>query len=407
MKWVIVEDSHPNLISFLEGKKQIGIGTSAPVEFVKGISSRVDEIIILIPWIKTKPLPFSFGNIKIIPLRPLESISRLTSLGEAYKCLCKVIKKECPDLLYVGGYYAIPACFAARKYNKKIYCRFYGTFLSNLLLTQAKFSFKEIYNHYPKLLLELLAFKLAKNGIIITNDGTQGNIICEKLKIESNNVLYLFNGIDTDLLQQIKINTNKETIRAKYNIDNNHLLISNVSRLVSWKRVDLVIRAFAKFNYKYPNSKLALIGDGRLKDSLKKMCQYYHIENDVIFTDALARNDTLELLFSSNIITSFYEIGNIGNSVIESLCLGKVVLARDTGNTRQVIKNGETGYLLGKSEECLLNDFVNIASWLAEDKRRIVLLEKKVDIFAQQYFLSWTARIELEFKWIMQHAEIF
>ena len=63
-------------------------------------------------------------------------------------------------------------------------------------------------------------------------------------------------------------------------LSDNNFYFGTVGRLVEKKTIKILIQAFSKLN---DNSKLVIIGDGRLLDELKEIAKDLGIENRVHF----------------------------------------------------------------------------------------------------------------------------
>lgn len=113
-----------------------------------------------------------------------------------------------------------------------------------------------------------------------------------------------------------------------------------VGRLVSWKAVDLLLRAFKYLSAQMP-VELEIIGDGEQRSDLETLAQELQLNSDnkplVNFTGFLSQSDCAQRLQSADVMVlpSLYECG--GAVVLEAMTMGIPVIATKWG--------GPTDYL--------------------------------------------------------------
>ena len=127
-------------------------------------------------------------------------------------------------------------------------------------------------------------------------------------------------------------------------------MITTVSRLTPWKRVDLLIRAFSAVDAT-PKSGgrllLFIAGTGRPapERKLRAMAAASPRRDCIRFLGDVPQTEVWRIIRSSDVIASFYDLSNVGNVLLEALHLNTVVVARDTGGTSKVISSGKTASL--------------------------------------------------------------
>jgi len=141
------------------------------------------------------------------------------------------------------------------------------------------------------------------------------------------------NGVDTDLFKPRSPSTECGQFR-----------IICVSRLVDWKRIDLLLDACAGLVGKV-DFHLDLLGDGPLRGALEDRMQQHLLENRVQFHGRIAHAQTAELLRSADVMVlpSVRECG--GAVVLEAMASGIPVIAAKWGGPADYI-TAETGVLI-------------------------------------------------------------
>lgn len=111
---------------------------------------------------------------------------------------------------------------------------------------------------------------------------------------------------------------------------NSYFLI--VSRLVSYKKVDLVIRVFNQLNYP-----LVIVGTGSEEKKLKKMAN-----KNIMFVGKVT-DDELSGYYSNCIALIFPQEEDFGLVAIEAMSFGKPVIAYKKGGALDFIVDGKNG----------------------------------------------------------------
>lgn len=176
------------------------------------------------------------------------------------------------------------------------------------------------------------------------------------------------NGIDTHLFKKVKI---EPDLKKRFGIEDNETVILFVGRLVGWKGIDKLIHAFRKVCLSEGGQKIKLliVGDGDCKERWKNLAGDLNIKNKIIFTGAVDYKE----LPSYYSISDMYVQPSIGeescpNSVFEAMSSSLPVIATDNGGTKEIIKDGETGYLVKTGD---INEMAEkIESLLNADIRR-------------------------------------
>jgi glycosyltransferase involved in cell wall biosynthesis len=117
-----------------------------------------------------------------------------------------------------------------------------------------------------------------------------------------------------------------------------------IGRLISYKNVDTVIKAFKIVVRSLPNVKLVIVGDGTYKESLRK--EAASIENNVIFTGRVTQEEKASALKNSAfmVFPSLHE--GFGIVILEAFSCGRPVLVSDIRPPSDIVKNNYTGYVI-------------------------------------------------------------
>ena len=125
-----------------------------------------------------------------------------------------------------------------------------------------------------------------------------------------------------------------------------HTLIT-VARLVAWKGVDRILHVVATL----PNVRLVVVGDGPERKSLMATAEDLQIQERVIFTGQLQRNEVEAYMRAADVfvLNSTYE--GLPHVVLEAMAIGLPVIATDVGGTGEVALHGTTGLLIPPNDD--------------------------------------------------------
>lgn len=164
------------------------------------------------------------------------------------------------------------------------------------------------------------------------------------------------NSPDTDMLSNIK-----ESVKAVPPIlaKCDHRLI-HVGRLVEWKRVDLLVKAFARVKRQFSDAELIIIGSGPQERDLKTLCGRLGVERDVKFVGPVHDPKLLGQYLMS---ASVYVLAGLGGlSINDAMCFGlPVICSVCDGTEKKLVRDGFNGkYFLEGDEDDLVAKVVYI-----------------------------------------------
>ncbi len=134
-----------------------------------------------------------------------------------------------------------------------------------------------------------------------------------------------------------------DEVRNRLNISDDKNIIGITTRLHKIKYVNHLIKAFKTISAEYPNWILLITGDGTEKWKLKEMVENLSLQEKVIFNGFTENPMLISSLHDISILTSKLE--GFSNSIVEYFAVGNPVVATDVGGVREIIKDGENGFL--------------------------------------------------------------
>lgn len=128
-----------------------------------------------------------------------------------------------------------------------------------------------------------------------------------------------------------------------------------VCDLVDYKRVDLLLAAFARLHLARPNTRLVIVGTGGHLRSLQRLAADLGVAGSVEFTGALPRPQVRERLWSADALVLPSHAETFGVVLIEALSTGLPVVATRSGGPEEFV-TGTDGILVERDNEDALVD---------------------------------------------------
>ncbi len=166
------------------------------------------------------------------------------------------------------------------------------------------------------------------------SQSTRDDLVSRGIPVDSIQVIY--NGVDVD------------AFKPDPNDRSSIPLFSYLGRLKRYKRVDVVIRAFALLDR--PDARLEIVGKGDDRDRLERLVAKLGLDDRVRFLGFVseqAKGDVLRRSWAT-VLASPKEGWGISN--LESAACGTPVIAADSPGIRESVIDGDTGFLVPGSD---------------------------------------------------------
>lgn len=302
---------------------------------------------------------------------------------KSYQAICQILEKigTSNTILYAYEVNAVKACKkAAKKYKIKLVTRFQGTIMS-----QYKNNLYYRIRKYP----HIQALSTKSDLVIMTDDGTQGDKVLDECLNDSKR-LFIRNGVNI-LDSEIKPIDVEET-KERFGIPKDTTVLLVCSRLEGWKKVDRSILAFHELKNKEQYN-LIILGEGPERKKLENLVKELNLSHYIKFMGAVKNEEVKIYMQLADIFLSFYDLSNVGNPLLEALCLKKPIITYDVGDTNKII-DGKNGILLKDVSP------QNIAATIENINQPEILQEysKQAEKYSKEHLYSWKKRMEIEKK---------
>lgn len=168
---------------------------------------------------------------------------------------------------------------------------------------------------------------------------------CRGLGIDENRLHYIPNAIDTGDYRKL---FNKQRIRWELGVPADQFIIGVVGRLSMEKGVDRAIDLINQLQYRYPNVRLHLVGDGPLREDLQQQVIKDETNGRVRFwgwqRDARRYYEAMDML----LLPSHSE--GLPNVVLEAMAMNVPVAATNVGGVGELLDQGRCGVILDNAD---------------------------------------------------------
>jgi len=158
-------------------------------------------------------------------------------------------------------------------------------------------------------------------------------------------------------INEIKVTQSKQNVKGGLNIEQDRLVIGCAGRMVPIKGYEILLSASSNIIRGDNSVCFVFTGDGPLKYQLENMANELQVSSHVRFTGF--RSDIINILNCMDIfvIPSYYE--GIPMVLLETMALGKAIVASEVGGIKEVIEHGSSGLLIEPGDPQALSKACN------------------------------------------------
>ncbi len=172
--------------------------------------------------------------------------------------------------------------------------------------------------------------------------------------VSKEKIFITYNSPDTLKLLSVK----NEIQNSEPILSENPFRIIHVGRLVKWKKVDLLIKAFKKVNAEFNQAELIVIGSGPEKKSLENLASELELKNNVVFVGGVYDDKQLGKYLQAS---SIYVLAGMGGlSINEAMCFSKpIICSVCDGTEKHLVFDEFNGKYFQEDNENDLADKIN------------------------------------------------
>ncbi|MFO7900975.1 MAG: glycosyltransferase family 4 protein [Planctomycetota bacterium] len=135
-------------------------------------------------------------------------------------------------------------------------------------------------------------------------------------------------------------------VRRELGIDPNAPVIGVVARISPLKGHEFVIRAAPGILAHYPHARFLFVGDGHIRDEMEQLAESFGVRAAVVFAGLRDYREIPELIASMDLVVHASLREGLARVLPQALLSGVPVVSYDVDGAREVVVNGETGWLV-------------------------------------------------------------
>ena len=238
------------------------------------------------------------------------------------------------DLIFVNGLgteTTIANLFIRKKVIRKIVGDPVWERVYNKNLVDESFDDFQENNHGLSISLQKMIrnWSINKSNLIITPSQHLKNFI-DKIGFDKN-IFVINNGVNIE-------KHNKDVL------ENNIIQLLVVSRLVSQKNIDSIIKAVKVMENE--NIILNIVGDGSEINNLKLLVKKYKLHKKINFIGKIENTKLNEYLKNADIFIQASNYEGLPHSILEAMNFEIPILSTDVGGCSVLLNKGERGYII-------------------------------------------------------------
>jgi glycosyltransferase involved in cell wall biosynthesis len=169
----------------------------------------------------------------------------------------------------------------------------------------------------------------------------------------------------------------EQNLKEELGIGANDLVVGMIACFKPQKSPQDFIKAAFITSEKFPNVKFLLVGDGALRNRVKKLINKFNLQDKLILTGW--RRDIPKILSTIDIfvLTSLWE--GLPVSALEALVSSRPVVATNTGGIREIIFEGKNGFLVKSKDMEKLSERLTLL--LKDDNLRRIMSQNAKGCF--------------------------
>lgn len=311
-------------------------------------------------------------------------------VGELERAGVRVIQVEKHGRLDLGFVWRLVQTLRRERYDVMQCFAFSGELwgaVARRLLPRARrpaliSSVRGVYEWYSAVHWRIKRWVSGQSERVIANSRMGAEYACERMGLPAGAIRVSYNGV-----QSVQ---GTPGLRTELEVPADGLLVLFVGRLVVHKDVPTLLKAAAALHARLPGLRVALAGDGPLRDSLARDVEALGLQGVVHLLGQ--RDDVPDLIESADAIVLPSLREGLSNVILEGMMGGKPVVASRAGGNVELIEHDRSGLLfdvgdvqaLAAALERLARDTA-LRARLGEGARQRALTEFSIPSMVQAY----------------------
>ena len=241
-------------------------------------------------------------------------------------------------------------------------------------------------NYWPHALYRRAAYRwVARNARAFVAVSTDlGDFATRTLGIPGRRVRVIRNGIDLERYRRDEVA--RARLRAEIGIRGDQSLLLACGELSEVKGHEWLIRAAPRLISRHPGVLIAIAGEGALREKLQALAVELGVAGNIRFLGF--RRDVPQLLSAADVFVMPSLSEGLPLAILESMAAMTPVVATRVGGMPELIRPGETGWLVAPADAAELGDV--LATAISDAPGRQQRAARALELCAREYGLQAT-----------------
>ena len=335
-------------------------------------------------------------DVQVVPWSNANPITQWWSVLRVWKRMDAMLAKRRYDFVYCHGA-ASGTAGNLRALRWKIPCglRLYGTVLGMWMKQMAVATTLKRWKYRATAVnwstLEMVGWRIPKKFLLITHDGSGGEMVFQRHGTKRYQFHHWRNGIS------LPEATSGASVAPVGRSDRPFILY--VARIQQWKRQDRILNILRQLRDAH-----GMVVNAVFVGQIHPQNREYHAEllqriesmglrDQVEFTGSIPSGAVNEFYTSPHCLCagSLYDWCNLGNAALEAVANGKILLGAGDGSLDGIVSDGVSGYLVRDDVEAAQR-----IMQLIESPARRAAMQAAAARLAAERLETWDSRVERE-----------
>jgi len=204
--------------------------------------------------------------------------------------------------------------------------------------------------------------------------------IIQNWGVKNKNIIAIPTGVEIETFE----NYDRKLIRAKYDIQDDEILLLVVARLTEEKNILFLFEPIADILKNNSKVKFIVVGDGYLRAELENFAQKNDVGNQIFFAGVVLRSEIRNYYAASDIFVFSSKSETQGMILTEAMYMNLPIVAVNATGACDIVLQNKTGFLVAQDKK----EFSQAVEKLIESKSLREDFAREAGKIAQEEYTS-------------------
>jgi len=207
-------------------------------------------------------------------------------------------------------------------------------------------SVRGVYEWYTSWQWRVKRWCSGRSCRVVANSRAGSDCAKERMGPGAGRFEVIYNGVEMAMSLS---ESERHAVRSELGVEPDCVLGIFVGRFVQQKNLPLLLRALKRLEGRFSDFRVALAGDGPLRDQIARSIRELGLTGRVLVLGN--RDDAKRLVGASDflVMPSYWE--GLSNSILEAMAVGCPVIASSVGGNVELVESGKTGMLFANDDD--------------------------------------------------------